>query len=446
MTGRGRRAAALGIAITALVVSAAASNHLHFQADLTAGQALTLGPETRHVVDAIHQQTTVIAFLARTDPDRAPAASLLSRYHRENPRLAFRVVDPSEAPGDARRFDIDPTFGGLVVTSGTRTEHATSASEQEITSAIARVERARTSVACIAGGHGEPSPDDTTPGGVAALRGLLVTNGFAVKGLDLLADPHVDPACDALVVVNPTAALGPAQDAISRYLAGGGNALVLNDPASTVDLSPILQPFGMTVVHGLVLEGDDGAHLPGDPLSIILHSFASSSPVVRNLPPVVLSTTEAVLTDPAPERGLSVASIAFTSQRSFLSRRPADTGTRFDSKVDLRGPISVGGAADQVSRSADGTIRHLRVVALGDADLATNAAIGEAGNSRLLLQAMDWLTLADDLVSVHTHVPSYRPLALTTARLRYLRAVTAGGIPLLYLLAGGMVWAWRRGR
>ena len=59
---------------------------------------------------------------------------------------------------------------------------------------------------------------------------------------------------------------------------------------------------------------------------------------------------------------------------------------------------------------------------------------------------MDWLTLDEDLVTVSTHVPAYRPLAFTPARVRYARLVSAVLVPILFLLAGAMVWAVRRSR
>jgi hypothetical protein len=83
---------------------------------------------------------------------------------------------------------------------------------------------------------------------------------------------------------------------------------------------------------------------------------------------------------------------------------------------------------------------------MGDTDFALNGVIGEGGNSRLLVQALDWLTLQEDLVSVSAHIAGLRSLDLTEARTTYARLLTAGVTPILFLLGGGMVWAWRRGR
>jgi len=440
-----RRGLLLAAALAAIAVLGFLSDRVHGEVDLTAGHSLSLSRQTKDVLGQVQREVKVTAFLLRGDPSRAQAASLLARYRRRNHWIAYRVLDPTDTPGEAARLDIDPTEGGVALSSRGQVERAPTVTESDLTAGIARLLRHHPATLCIAGGHGEPSVEDGAGPGLSTLAGLLVTNGYRLQPLDLLVRPAVPPGCDGLVLVNPTAPLGPAQSAIADYLAGGGRALVLNDPASTVDLSPLVQLYGMTVVHGLVLEGDDGARLPDDPLSPVVHDFTSSSPVVRHLAPVVLPTCEAVLTASDPGRGLSVAPLASTSRLSFLSRRPRDTGTRFDPAVDVRGPINVGGAADLVA-NLGGHVRRTRVVALGDSDFATNALVGEGGNARLLVQALDWLTLQEDLVSVSTNIPALRPLSLTEARTRYLRYVTAGVVPALFLLAGGTVWAVRRSR
>ena len=42
--------------------------------------------------------------------------------------------------------------------------------------------------------------------------------------------------------------------------------------------------------------------------------------------------------------------------------------------------------------------------------------------------------------------PKVRELKLTSARSRYVLALTAGIVPGLFLIAGAMVWVVRRGR
>ncbi len=130
--------------------------------------------------------------------------------------------------------------------------------------------------------------------------------------------------------------------------------------------------------------------------------------------------------------------LADTGASSLLIEDPhADAGSA------RPGPITVMAAADD-SQNIDGVVHRQRLVLVADADFASNAFVGEAGNARLLVQAVDWLTVDDALVSISSNLTEPRPLVLTDARRSYALALTAGIIPGLALVAGAFVWALRR--
>jgi ABC-type uncharacterized transport system involved in gliding motility auxiliary subunit len=246
------------------------------------------------------------------------------------------------------------------------------------------------------------------------------------------------------VVASPTAALGTAEQTLAAYLAGGGRMLVLADPKSSVDLTPLVQPYGMVIEKGLVFEGDEASRLPGDPLTIAITEYRTASRLVRRLPPTLFSHVQAVVVDEDPATpGLFATAILRTSPVSYLKRDPARVV--FEPGVDVQGPITIGGAAD-LSSNVGGKITRTRVAAFGDIDFATNGLINQAGNGRLFVQAADWLTIDEDLVSVSANLSRVRPLALTENRTRYAQVLTAGVVPMLFVLVGLMVWAVRRGR
>ena len=165
--------------------------------------------------------------------------------------------------------------------------------------------------------------------------------------------------------------------------------------------------------------------------------------VWQHATPTYFPTVQGVAARSDPGRGLAVSELAATTAGSFLSRNP--NHPVFDPAADVRGPITVAAAAD-LSASVNGHTQRTRLVVVGDSDFALNRSLLDAGNSRLAIQAVDWLALNEDLVSVSANLPSLRPLAMTQARLRYATFVTAGVIPLLFLLGGAMVWAIRRPR
>jgi ABC-type uncharacterized transport system involved in gliding motility auxiliary subunit len=141
--------------------------------------------------------------------------------------------------------------------------------------------------------------------------------------------------------------------------------------------------------------------------------------------------------------GLTLSRLADTSETSYLETEPLEAV--FDPDDDEGGPITVAAAAEQTRNDGQRVLRT-RLVVVGDVDFATDAFLGEAGNATLLVRAVSWLTLDDELLALSPNLPADRPLRLTDARLTYARLLTAGAVPLGFVLAGSLVWAARRAR
>jgi ABC-type uncharacterized transport system involved in gliding motility auxiliary subunit len=437
------RAGSVAAVLVVLALAFTAADRTRRTWDLTAERSLSLSPETKRVVDGLDRDVSVTAFIARDAPGRAEVAALLARYRRLDSQIEVRLVDPAEAPGELRRLGVDPAFQSLAVSDGERIERASVVSEQDVTAALARLVRGTDATVCFAAGHGEADPASMGSEAVSRAGQILADNGYRLDAVDLLRVDQVPGRCSALVVANPTAQLGAATGAITRYLAGGGSALVLADPASSVDLNGVVSDHGIELHKGLVLEGDPDLRLPTDPFTLAAIRYRSTSPVVRRLPPTLFPGAQAMTVDDRDRPGLSASPMVTTSSLAYLETEP--TQSRFDPARDRAGPLTVAASADR-SANINGRVVRSRLVVVGDVDWATNAFVGEAGNARLLVQAVDWLTVNEDLVSVSTNVARLRPLELTPARVRYLQLVSAGGVPAAFVLLGLVVWAWRRGR
>lgn len=413
----------------------------HWAVDLTANRSLSLSAQTIEVVAAVDERVRITAVARRAGPGRAEAAALLARYRDRNRHIRVRVIDPDESRGETQRLGIDPVLGGVAVERGERIERGPTAAEQDVTSALARALRARSPDVCLTTGHGEPDPTATTDTGLSTAARILGDNGYRVRAVDLLVDPGTDLGpCDAVVVVHPTAALGPAAVTIRRRLDADGRLLVLADPSSPVDLTELVAGMGLGFDRGLVFEGDPARRIGADPLTPAVSSFTGGSPVTRNLAPVVFPGVQRV-TVAGTVPGLAAAGAAATSEVSYLERQPATPA--FDQGTDVQGPVTVLAFADR-SRNDGGTVHRSRVVAVGDADFVTNGFVTAGGHSRLLVQALDWLTLDEDLVSVSANVPRLRPLAFRGDRVRAATVLGVVVVPGLFLLLGIVAWAVRR--
>jgi len=440
-----RRPAVIALAALALALAIeVAATRTSRIVDVTAERSASLTERTAAIVARVDEDTTVTAFLRPDDPERGSATALLLRYQRLNDRIRFRLLDPERAVGEQRRLGIDPGLGGVAVARGDAVEVVATLTEQDITGALARLERGRTATVCFAAGHGEAAVDDDGPDGLSRAGALLEENGYAVRTIDLLAAPAIPEGCTGVVVANPIAPLGEAASVLRDWLAADGRLLVLSDPVSDVDLSEIVRAHGLSTRRGIVLEGDPAAARPDDPTAPIVRSYSSSHPIVRRLAPTFFpGLQQVVVGESAPADGLVVSRLAETSPLSYLETEPL-TST-FDPAVDTAGPVAVAAAAERSRLEAD-AVRRSRVVVVGDVDFATNSVVQQAANSTFLVRSMDWLTLDDQLVVLSANLPKDRSIVLTRGRITYARFVSLALLPGLFLLAGAVVWVTRRGR
>lgn len=431
-----KRSLLAALLLLALAAVDIAAHQWRRQVDLTADQTLTLSSVTQDVVASLDRRVEITAFVRRDDPARIAMTNLLSRYRRLDRRISFRVLDPTEAPGEAQSLGVDPVAGGTAVVAGEERELAPTPTEQDTTAALARLIRDGDPLLCLTSGHGEARN--------AALRDLLAQRGYGVRDIDLLRAAEVPDECSAVIVAGPkTQPSEAALDALEDELRGDGRLLVLADPGGTADLTPITSDLGIVLEKGLVLEGSADHRPPDDPFRPIVSEYRSAHPVVQRLAPTVLPTVQGVLAEAGTTGGVTVTPLARTSALSYLERRPASP--RFDQNEDLPGPIVVAAAAD-ASTNRGGKVIRSRVIVVGDADFVSDDFLDVGANATFVTRSVDWLTLDDDIVSVEANIAELRPIALTEARITYARLLGAVVVPGLFLLAGATLWALRRAR
>jgi ABC-type uncharacterized transport system involved in gliding motility auxiliary subunit len=84
-----------------------------------------------------------------------------------------------------------------------------------------------------------------------------------------------------------------------------------------------------------------------------------------------------------------------------------------------------------------------RIVAIGDSDFASNAALGVQGNRDLFLNTVNWLAQQENLISIRAKDPEDRRITLTAKQEQVIFYLTVLVVPGLILLAGVQTW-WRR--
>jgi len=315
--------------------------------------------------------------------------------------------------------------------------------ELEISTAILRLLRDRTRVACYLTGHGEPALDDTSANGASRLADALQHNGYEPRVLNLSSGP-VPSDCALVIVAGPTDPLLPREvDAINAYTHATGRLLVLATSLSTADPNPLLSPWGVHFTGGVVVDPD--RNQDHDLENVIAQDFPSANPVTRGVTELDLPIGGGLIVDvPKDRTGLTVSRLALSSDAAFVETQTPEEPNF--GPTDIPGPAVLATASDDSRVEGDNKIVRTRVVATGGAHWARNEFIGDLGNTRFLLNAVNWLAEEEQLLATTSRPSNDRPLPLTPERQTRVLIVTVGVVPGLIVGIGVAGLSWRQRR
>lgn len=431
----------LGAAVLAIlvIVNFVGDRH-HKRFDLTTEKLYTLSDQTRKIVGDLTEDVTIVRFAKLPDAD---FDELMKEYKNLSAHIKYENVDPQEKPDVARDYGATH-MGDVIVAAGPRKETLQGTSEEAVTTAILKVTSKEAKTVCFVTGHGERSiTDDGAQGYVQADQGLK-KEAYDTKTINLASSTEVPPDCNVVVVAGPTEAFFPQETAmISRYLDGGGKALIEVDPItgnkqSEPNLDSIFQKWNVNVGKNVVIDTSGMGRLLGAGPAIPLVLNYGDSPITKGLQrtmtffPLARTVSIADKTKLEPQD----VELLMTSQQSFTTPK-LEHEVKFDPKIDTMGPLSLGVAA------SDPDSKNARLVVIGDSDFASNQAIDQAGNGDLFFNAIDWLAQDENLISIRPKSPTNRRIVLTEGQSIGLEWFELFLLPGFVVILGISIW-WKR--
>lgn len=422
-------------------------------ADTTRAGYYTLSGQTLAVLNQLDSQLTVTGFYRFTPqdtPNRHNEQTLMALYAAASPKVSVRFVDPDVNYGLSKQLGV--TIAGslvlqyknkppLVLTPGSETE-------QDVTSAILKLESNKTPLVCWAIGDGERNLKSTdTVSGYSLAAGQLLTSNFKLSELALGTVTAVPPDCDILAIVAPGRPLsGAAPALVADYLAHGGKLLVAADslqPPVTDSLNTILKPYGAAFEGGLVIDADANHHA-GNQIDTAVAVDFGQSPISNYMSgrfayfpqPTAINITSNPAVTATQLVATTTNSYEITNtNRPSVDRQPGDKPGAFTMMETLE------------QRQDQGRVTRIAVV--GTAGLAQNEVLppvdkSNASNQQLFLSTMDWLSQQEALISVPPKPSRAIPVPVTEAD-KTLNIVVAGFLmPLTVAGLGLLVWLRRR--
>ena len=444
-----RRSSRLGTNTTILTVAVLAILTIvnfvgyrhHKRFDLTTEKLYTLSDQTRKIVRDLGQDVTIVRFAKLPD---AQFDELMTEYRNLSPHIKYENVDPQEKPDVAREYGATH-MGDVIVASGPRKETLQGTTEEDVTTAILKVTSKRSKTVCFVTGHGERSLTDDGATGYSMADQGLKKEDYDTKTVNLATGTEVPSDCDVLVVAGPTEPFfAPETAMISRYLDGGGKALIEVDPItankqSDPNLGSIFQKWNINVGNNVVIDSSGMGRLLGAGPAIPLVINYGDSPITKTLQrtmtffPLARTVSIADKSKPDPQ----AVELLMTSPQSFTTPK-LEHEVSYDPKTDTMGPLSLGVAASR--RVND---KNPRLVVIGDSDFASNEAIDQASNGDLFFNTIDWLAQDENLISIRPKSPANRRIVLTQGQSIGLEWFELFLLPGFVIILGISIW-WKR--
>ena len=412
--------------------------------DLTPNHEYSLSPQSKKILKGLKQNVTIYAFARKQDFSRQ--RDLLGEYSDASHHVAVRYVDPDRQPALAKQYGVQ-SYGTIEVVSGTRHFQAQSTSEDGVTNALIRVLMGQKTVYFMEG-HGEHSITSTGRNGFQNLSNELNNESYKVKTLMLLKDNVIPPDCEVLVIAGPQHDYLPAEiTTISKYIEGGGRALVMLDPGVKLpNLNTMLAGWGVTARNDLVIDLNPVARLFGTTPDMPLVIKYGTNPIVQPLTreATLFPLTRSLAISNGAKGSATPEMLCETSANSFgvENFNPSMQKVSFQ-PGDIKGPLTVA-VADTISGN-DGKKGEGRVVVTGTSLVGANAYLGFQGNKDLVMNMVNWLSAETNLISIRPKAHEHQTLDMNQRQMGQLLYLGVFGIPLFIILMGVGVW-WRRRR
>jgi ABC-type uncharacterized transport system involved in gliding motility auxiliary subunit len=136
----------------------------------------------------------------------------------------------------------------------------------------------------------------------------------------------------------------------------------------------------------------------------------------------------------------SVTKLFGSSESSLATEKLNSPEVNPSDPKNKKGPMTIAAAGTYNTGKENS---QGRFVVIGSSAWAANSFIRFNGNRDLALNAMNWLSSDEDLISIRPKEPEDRRITLTRAQMNWVRTTSQFLLPLIVVFAGVSVW-WRR--
>ena len=414
--------------------------------DLTPNKINSLSPKSEKVLKNLKKDIKAIAFF-KTANDKL--RSMLEKYAETSPHFKYEIRDPDKFPNLAKEYNVK-YYNTIVITNGKKNELVDSVDEAKITAAIIKVTSNKFKKVYFLLGHGEKSIKDKQVTGYSEIAKLLKQNNFKVDEFSLLDKQKIPKDCTVLVIAGPKEKLFDKEiKIIEDYYKKGGSVIFLIDPMEKYKGADLLKYWGITPqnlfvvdVNGLFFGGQIGIVLIKDyPKHVITSGMSGKVSIFPLVTPLKVGNNKDFEYQKFLETSPFPGSFGVKDINSYLAEMKLNGGKiRFRKGIDVPGPF----AFAYYVKSKNTKKNKGRFIVIGNAGFITNGFLKDNLNSDIFLNAVNFLSQDESLISISPKKPEDVRIYLTASGVKTIFYVSVVLIPLIPFIFGLIVIIRRR--
>jgi ABC-type uncharacterized transport system involved in gliding motility auxiliary subunit len=205
-------------------------------------------------------------------------------------------------------------------------------------------------------------------------------------------------------------------------------------------LTGVLKNWGVTVDKDLILDMNPIGQLAGLGPQVALVTSYDSHPIVSEMKGTATGFPLSRSVDAKNGDKTTVQKLFASSESSLATEKLNSPEVNPSDPKNKKGPLTIAAAGSYNTGKENS---QGRFVVIGSSAWAANSFIRFNGNRDLALNAMNWLSSDEDLISIRPKEPEDRRITLTRAQMNWVRMTSQFLLPLIVVFAGVSVW-WRR--
>lgn len=427
------------------------------QFDLTDNQLYTITDDTKDFVAGLDQDVDIYLIVESGNEDE-DLQKVLGRYEALSDHIKVHTKDPVVNPSFTKQYtDSSLADNSLIVVCGERSKvisynniyeseinYSTYSyqptgfdAEGQLTSAIDYVTSDTLPKLYVLTGHNEASIPDS-------LSSQIAKENIDVEDLNLITSESVPEDADCIMINAPQKDISADEkDRLLSYMENGGHVLLITDymETDTPNLDAVLENYGLSVSDGIIIEGNSQYYYPGYP-SYLIPRIQSSEAVgdMTSDDLVLMPYAQNIEISDDVRSTVTVTSILKTSSKSYIKTDLKNMTTMEKESGDPEGPFTPGVA---VTESYDG--KETKFMYLTSSALL-NESMDQAvsgGNYELIINVLSWMIDKEESISIPAKSLSTTYLSVTAADAGFWGTFVIA-VPIILVIAGGVVWFRRR--